>query len=803
MNLYNSSRSTKLLALTILCNGFISFVFAQTSLGIPDTPTNANYVEDDLLTSGLLSNVGLREGGVNLFTGKVQLSLDIESLNLSYNGKVKRILSTPNDIIQSSAVGVGWTLELGYIKANKNNTVEITDDEYNYVTGDGFSSELIHDTLDYFFPKDYKFWKIRRVIQENQDNGLFDIIGWEVLKEDGTKFVYGDFQLGFGAKKANRNYLCWGNWIGNGDTTGFSHTAYRWDLSAIVNIYGDTVQSIFYQQEQEGLGIGLDEKYTKASYPQRVLNPRTGIELLFELGDRNILEWKDNYPFNETNGKEVATGDGFVENYETQYISKINKINNAQLIKTYKFEYDSVEAGFTGENRYKRFLIGIKEFNALEEPLPGHKFEYIGINDGTNCNAGACDSLNQGGLIKIIYPTGGSSGFTYEYTDVGLSFKGNSDDLSDLNSSDGTIDGVRLLMNSKFLINNEHLIVEDRTSVIEFGIVRAWHWNGNEWQDQNTLLAHGQVGTSQSYLMDLSGNKLITISRGYDGYDHPDKFGKVQIWHWTGERWKEQDNFANFRYYAWYLQDGTSHYFGYPQVDINSNHIAMVGPINSENPDSLFSGEGKFYKIESMHWNGNGWEALNALPGASTFETNYIEDLANCQLQSTENHIVVATLNGIGNNGSLIAWNWNGINWSEPQTLLDKKIFMDTPHHKPNIKLYDNLLVVFYQPETISNLATIKTWFWNGEKWNEIQLYIDADYTFVMADYSPPRVYLVNNKLAIFSADGRLRAWIWNGNSWIPQGYNGSPIVGQFNYMTVQIDNGNYWPLNKMQMNSE
>jgi YD repeat-containing protein len=769
----------------------------ESHLNIANTASNSKYASEDIFSSGLLKNVGLREGGVNLYTGKVQLSIEIEGLSLAYNGNVKRILSAPNNYIQSSKVGVGWVLELGYIRATKNNTAEITDDEYHYVTENGFSAKLIADDEenDLFVLKDYKFWKIKRITGVNPDNNITDIKSWQVIREDGSKFIYGDGKFGYGTKNANRNNISWGNWIGNGNINiGSTYTAYCWDLAEVINSHGETIQEIYYQQEKEGLAGG-SLQYTKASYPKKIIDPKTGIELHFFTEDREKREWKDQYPFNELNGKERTSGDGFIEFYETKYISKIEKRRKSSLIKTYELKYRTVDAGFNGENRGKRFLTAIIEKNWSGNSLPGHRFEYLCINDNGGNPTPVADDINKGALCKITYPTGGSASFSYNQIsndDNDLLFKGNSDDLTQIYPA-SELGGIELNQSSQIFMNKEHLIVVDKKQGT--GFVRAWHWTGNEWVGKNFYLSVGANQYFEPFLFGLSGNKFIAIARralSSSPEPWPGSYtGKVSVWRWDGEEWSLQDYYEKFIYFR--PLNGNENIRNSkpdPQMNLNNNHLTIVG-VDSGSANCVARDAQRDYIVGTQHWDGNNWSAFSALPG-SPFDTFcYFEPY---ELRSTENHIIMLNVDG-DDYGNLMAWRWDGQNWSNPIILQDEIVCSP---YKPTIKLNNNLLVLLYHddPRNLHHPAIAKTWFWNGEDWIPKTLPLDGE-TF-MVNETPPLVEFHNNKLAIFSNTGNLFVWLWDGGGWIPQGDQNSPIVYQ----------GTYWqhkesalPINRLKMN--
>lgn len=318
---------------------------------------------------GIQPEVGDIRNDVNLFTGDVNFThnlttlpgiggLDI-TLGLTYNSNVHNLLYAKNKEAQASWVGLGWTFTFGYIKADLKGTRAIYDDEYVLVTEDGSSNMLVEREDNLFDLKDYRFWKIERVLLDTSivdTNTVSYIVGWKITKEDGTIFYYGDFQYGYGPLKANRCRLAWEDWVGDGYVETLQNlVCYQWGLSKVISATGKDSIVFEYYQHQEYLSNGTwtsASPYTKASYISKIYDSM-GRTIEFYLEDRQDWEIQDPYTY-------YPEPDGFQEFYESKRLNEIViKDMDGEIFQKFEFEYNPIGVGL--EDRQKVLLESITQ----------------------------------------------------------------------------------------------------------------------------------------------------------------------------------------------------------------------------------------------------------------------------------------------------------------------------------------------------------------------------------------------------------------------------------------------------------
>lgn len=168
--------------------------------------------------------------GESLYTGDVAFSAPITEIGgigvaLTYNSNVHKLVRADNAVLQAGWVGLGWTLNLGSITADINNTRDVSDDRYFFVDAAG-GSELILQSGNSFRLKDYQYWLITRHLDASGN-----LIGWTIIREDGTIYRYGNYDkttenfithnIGVSPKSINVwhwNGTNWGNGITYNDT---------------------------------------------------------------------------------------------------------------------------------------------------------------------------------------------------------------------------------------------------------------------------------------------------------------------------------------------------------------------------------------------------------------------------------------------------------------------------------------------------------------------------------------------------------------------------------------------------------
>lgn len=175
---------------------------------------------------------GLQEFQVSQFTGAATYSLPIwtppgpaglqPELTLSYNSQAAdNVLAGQT---QASWVGMGWSLETGYIERNQNGSSITNDDTYSISAG-GVDSLLLPGSDGYYHTVDETFWRIKY-------DSLADT--WTAWDKSGTKYIFGDTN----GTRALYPAQFYPDTSGCQNPYGAIIATWRWSLHKIVNIYG-------------------------------------------------------------------------------------------------------------------------------------------------------------------------------------------------------------------------------------------------------------------------------------------------------------------------------------------------------------------------------------------------------------------------------------------------------------------------------------------------------------------------------------------------------------------------------------
>jgi hypothetical protein len=366
-------------------------------------PSAAPSISTFALNNDLL---GAASNSVNLFTGDVALPIPLISLpgrngldiqvGITYTSQVQHTVNIWNLEAPTGVLGLGWSMDLPKIVCDHKQTGTRIDDEYYLIEG-GVSNKLVRTisgsdaqgSYNVYETLNYQFWRIRYYFDPVEyGSGGSGANKWEIVKEDGTKYVYGD-------KLSNRKtvqwMVCWGNWIGSSaQTQGQSRMAFVWNLSEIINRWGEKI-TYEYEQEEQFVGSTAGLKHTEASYIGKITNPQ-GHSIVFGYKNKQ-------HPYFLEPHIEKAEPDAYQEFYEKKYLDKI-EVRSTGNIKMLEigFSYGIINAGTEAA---KMLLTGIIQKNAMGTALPGLYFQYF-----PNGNY-------KGMLEKVTYPGGGSVTYTY------------------------------------------------------------------------------------------------------------------------------------------------------------------------------------------------------------------------------------------------------------------------------------------------------------------------------------------------------------------------------------------------------
>jgi hypothetical protein len=186
---------------------------------------------------------------VSQFTGAATYSFPIwtppgpgglqPSLALSYNSQV--VDSSFSGRTQASWVGMGWSLDVGYIERDFHGTFTIeSDDTFNVLAG-GTSSLVLKNSSGQFRLADENFWKLEAEIDENQD-----ITKWTLWDKYGTKYTFGAILSGESAYSARARYPTMSNPDHGCEITNFT---WKWMLTETIDKFGNKLEYYYHTKE--------------------------------------------------------------------------------------------------------------------------------------------------------------------------------------------------------------------------------------------------------------------------------------------------------------------------------------------------------------------------------------------------------------------------------------------------------------------------------------------------------------------------------------------------------------------------
>jgi RHS repeat-associated protein len=218
----------------------------------------------------------MKDFQVSQFTGAATYAMPIwvppgpgglqPDLTLAYNSQVvdSALMKT-----QASWVGMGWSLDTGYVERNTNGTDNTADDTYSIVAG-GISSMLLKGGDGYYHTTDETFWRIQ------YDYANEKWIAWD---KSGTKYVFDHVayhRIYKGEPDGPRpEIIC----------VEHSQIPWKWSLSKIVNIYGKELTFAYWDDEKTVNECQLNGTYYGGeleSYPQSITYPNNRYQVYFD-----------------------------------------------------------------------------------------------------------------------------------------------------------------------------------------------------------------------------------------------------------------------------------------------------------------------------------------------------------------------------------------------------------------------------------------------------------------------------------------------------------------------------------------
>ena len=433
--------------------------------------------------------LGALSKSVNLFTGEVDLPLNLINLpdshglninvSIHYNSNVDKIVTTNNIDAPGGILGVGWSMDIPQIISDNKGTGTREDDEF-YLKEGGVTTKLIctkglkysppdpenpsdpsiSDKMMTFKMLNYKPWVI-----------IFspDLEKWTIIKEDGTKYIYGDNTSG---RSTVQYVVKWGNWIGDANTTGFDRQGFIWNLSQVINIWGQSIDYSYLNIENL---TGVNN--TEASYLSKI-NDSFGREIDFNYPDKSPDLYQDPHT-------EQEEPDAYQERYEKKHLESIEVHGRNSILMT-KLTFIYTTNSFGSDP--KEFLSSITTANKDGETFLPLKFNYRSDN---------------GMLASVETPQGSSINYTYDSHKIGNSIL------------DHTISpGYSNFAQPKVYIKDNYTVVTWRNPDDGYLDVQIYEWDGQWYLTNDEFLPVGPVSMDkqQNYNISLQNNFFAIVT---------------------------------------------------------------------------------------------------------------------------------------------------------------------------------------------------------------------------------------------------------------------------------------------------
>ncbi len=354
-------------------------------------------------------SLGDINNSVNLFRGDVNFSFNLISLNggnglnvnirAFYGSNVRVNVQRWNMESQRDILGVGWSMPYEKIVVDPHNTGTTYNDDFYLITGGATIPMYRSDSEAYYIDgrryivitfqlRDYQFWKISYY----PDDLHPERSRWEIIKEDGSKFIYGLKGIQWG--------LRWHNWIGSTtDSTGRQYPI-AWNLVEVLNLWGESIK-FEYENDDVKIGTSDSSKYTRYSRISSITDV-LGQKLFFHYKDKESFELQFPHvpPHRFSNAFQFQ-----FEQRRLDFIEVMNDRGGLLFTTIFKYDFFNVTNDSKDDNYKKGYLVSAIQKNDQGDHLPDLHFEYY--TDPQR-------DIYPGAIKSITYPKGGRAAYVYE-----------------------------------------------------------------------------------------------------------------------------------------------------------------------------------------------------------------------------------------------------------------------------------------------------------------------------------------------------------------------------------------------------
>ena len=300
------------------------------------------------------------------------------SLALSYNSQ-----AVDNAIAghtQASWVGMGWSLNTGYIERDMRGTPDRLDDDTFAISAAGVDSRMLLGQDGRYHTLDEAFWRI----EYDEPNDL-----WRAWDKRGTQYIFGDTTNSRAYYPYEFDEQC------EDPPSHIHYKTWRWSLSKLRNVSGQEL-SYTYTNDAQVKRHRCFPQITAATiiavYPQTILYPNQQYRVSFDLETR--LDYNPTW--------ENIGSLNFYERYRLKTL-RLERLGGAgfETIRRYELSYaPAIFPGVSwGAGQATQALVAIQEsrtIGAATHTLPAVSYAYDGLHLVSAANG-------YGGAVNFIY----------------------------------------------------------------------------------------------------------------------------------------------------------------------------------------------------------------------------------------------------------------------------------------------------------------------------------------------------------------------------------------------------------------
>ena len=292
------------------------------------------------------------------------------SLSLSYNSQT--IDNATATQTQASWVGMGWSLDTGYIERNMHWSGD-HNDLYSLVVN-GVSSRILKDENGVYHLEDENFW----TLSYSGDT-------WTVRDKEGTVYRFGS--------EASHAEFKWQ------DHSGTHTDTWLWPLLEVENKFGKKL-TYTYVYEIQNAHCGAPTDYERAVYPEYIYYPNGHYRVSFVLDPTLRTDYRTDWTSTSNCASHLYQRKR-LSAIDIQYTATANNWNPGSYsnIRRYTLSYTNLFPGYTWSGGGQTFtLASIQEWGVnLAASLPATTFTY-----GDNLHLTQADN-GYGGRVNFTY----------------------------------------------------------------------------------------------------------------------------------------------------------------------------------------------------------------------------------------------------------------------------------------------------------------------------------------------------------------------------------------------------------------